>query len=384
MRYALVAAAVILIILAAVLYYGETILDKFFPSEQSPVTQEVGGEEIAHGIAGFLMRSLRENGTFTQYYQCVRDGGCVARESDPAFTGHATAYLLLYSEAFDSAAHRKAADDSMRVIMAECTRAAVRCANFFFAIETYYDATKDEQYRTAMLRAGEPILNMVQKNGADILVDIVSPNNGHKLARLYAESGDKRYLDALNVLATRVINEGFDMLGGRTLYTEGATEVNSDAPNLASRILVPAYIATKNDVYLEAIQEVFIEGAIGKNADRLRSVRFPFDTMWRVTESLIDLQKTLSPMQQRQYKDQTDALMAYIAQYEFDSEKRPIFDGANDFVTGRTPLMSLPEGVSFLQTNFKGARENGHIGYLLINGGYLSESFQLEPLTEEN
>lgn len=339
----------------------------------------VSGTQIVDGIAKLIGDAARSDGTFTAYYECVKGSACTAAKDTQTNTAHATSYLFRYALLTDSPLTRAKADASMQLLLDKCAKNNIDCDSYFYAFMTYHKATNDAEYLDAIQRAAPSILIRANiPNPNNFMARVVYTDIGNKLVYLHRVTGDKKYTEALGRLADEVLTRGYASFGGEKLYTHGGVDVYENAPLLAARVLLPAYIATKKPEYANALNDIFLKAEPGTNSAYFLTSDRPLAMIEYSINALNELRTLMSDQTQKAHVErQQDLLVDSLVRYRLDTPIRQLFDGSNTFVTGTNAQAQRDTGVSQESQSFKGVNENAYAGLILLDGGYREKEFSL-------
>lgn len=385
MRYALTGALIVSMLVmlggAFFLFYPDLKFPWQAPNEEVPT---ISGAEIMSGVAEFISSSWHPDGSFTYFYECSRDDyTCIPIPDESTITSSIAAYLLRYAEATGLSLYRQRADVAVERMLFECQTEAQMCDRNFYAFLAYYNVTGEQKYLQAMEKAGPLLLEMATNEAAhedpEYIAQLAYTGIVNELAHLYKYTGTPQYYDVVDTLASTVVEQGFQKLGGRLMYVSYDTEeVGVRTPFLVSNILVPAYQITQKEEYKAPIEKIFLETDLAAQTDALLTTWPPARNMRRIAIGLLSMYNLeTNPEKKRAYKDAADRVISLLVSNRIDAFARPIFDGTNTFVTGRTDTSGQPAG-AIQSVTYKSLDENAVVANLILIGDYANYDFSLE------
>lgn len=284
--------------------------------------EKLTGLQVAEKISQFLDKTIEDDGLFQLFYRCDKKiaEGCIRAEPDK--TPHSGMIVMAYWDLYqktENLAYRQKADRAMSAILKKCQQDDNFCEWNFFPFFTYFQQTKDEKYKDALLQVADRFFTNQS------LDKHVHENHGIKLQILYQVTGDSKYRDKLVKMTDAILKGELDNLKkNNVIYQEGGLTIRKWSQNFAWNNFIPAYKATNDDKYLKATQALFDQGQFAKHFDDFVKADDYFSLLLALDNLLNLVDFTLT---KDTYLSQAREIAQKSLDLLWDSPKRRLFNG---------------------------------------------------------
>ena len=191
----------------------------------------------------------------------------------------------------------------MSAILKNCQIDPNYCDRNFFALFAWYELTKEQQYRDAMLKMADRL--MLTK----LLDTIVADNHGLKLEMLYKITGNHKYRERLLAIAEGVLNK-----------VPISPQVT---PKVIWNSLLPAYRISANDKYLQTARNYYDQTEVLDKLKKASKGQVLISDILAM-ENLLELASIDSPSK---HLDQAYEIAQYMVKSQWDNPQNKKFEG---------------------------------------------------------
>jgi hypothetical protein len=355
MEWILAGTAVLALIIFFVPVAYQRIGSPSVPTDQASA---LSGRTIGERAAALILSAQKLDGTFYAAFECTSPGTrCIPVESTATESfGYAIMALLEAGYADD-------AEHAVSTALVACEITGAECEKTFFAYDAFYRATGEQRYKDAMTQAGTHILRQAEGASSEKYATLARRNVPDKLARLYELTGEEAYKIALERIAQGVL--ALDMKQqGNVMYVAQGTPVTSRGAELIGNVLVPAYLATKDENYGVAIRNYYDTAEIAQNARViLKQPNSYWESLLVSIESYVALASVeVDSAQRRKWLDDAAQMLHAVARVRHDALELPIMDGRGGFIVDTAAMRASDKNPN----RYKVLNENGRIAYLFL------------------
>lgn len=304
-RFTIVLAIIALVL---ILIIAQLFLPKF--SLFGIGGERITGLEIAEKAITFIDKTYQEDGSFISGFACDDsfEEKCKMVVDLPEHTGQGIGAYYGLAKATGNPVYKEKADKAINTVMEKCKTNLQFCELNYFPFYQYYKDTNDQKYLDAgMLPVAQGIL---LKSDQDTIVT----QAGIKLEWLYEITGEDKYKNKLLEVADNNIKS--------LTESPNATDYNMQ---LVWSVFIPAYKATRDQKYLDFINDFVAKLDIEKNPDFFIQ---PY-SMTKASNVLLDLYDATGDVQ---YKNRAHAIMQKVLTDLWDSPEHTLFTGDYGFI----------------------------------------------------